>query len=254
MANANPFELTGRVALVTGGNGGLGRSIALAFARAGADVAILGRNPQKNAAVLKELEAIGVRSTAIQTDITDSAQIEPAVASAEKALGPIGILVNNAGIGVVGRSLELSLEDWNRVVAINLTACFLMAKAAAASMVKRKSGKIINISSMYGLFGNAMAPSYSATKGALIQLTRSQAIEFAPHNIQVNVIAPGYFETDLTAPLKELPFLQQVIARTPAGRWGQPDECGGAAVFLAAQASDFVTGATLVVDGGYSIY
>jgi 2-dehydro-3-deoxy-D-gluconate 5-dehydrogenase len=254
MPPANPFDLTGRVALVTGGNGGLGRSMALAFARGGAAVAILGRNEEKNHCALKELEATGARAIAIAADATDEARIEPAFDRVEKELGPVSILVNNAGIGVIKPSLEASLEEWNRVMDINLTACFLFSKAAASRMAKRKTGKIINISSMYGLFGNAVASSYSASKGALVQLTKSMAIELAPHNIQVNAIAPGFFETDLTAPLKLLPFCQQVIARTPAGRWGHPDECAGAAVFLAAPASDFVTGATLVVDGGYSIY
>jgi 2-dehydro-3-deoxy-D-gluconate 5-dehydrogenase len=253
MTESNPFDLSGRVALVTGGNGGIGRSIALGFAQAGADVAIIGRNKQKNDAVLAELKSVGVRSAALETDLTDQKQIEPAFAQVENTLGPVDILVNNAGIGLIGSSLEVSLEDWNRVMDINLTACFLLSKAAGISMAKHKAGKIINISSIYGLFGNPVAASYSASKGALIQLTKSMAIELAPSNIQVNVIVPGYFHTDLTAPFESTPFYQESINRTPAGRWGDASELAGAAVFLAAHASDYVTGASIVVDGGYSI-
>jgi 2-dehydro-3-deoxy-D-gluconate 5-dehydrogenase len=253
MSQSNPFDLSNRVALVTGGNGGIGRSIALGFAQAGADVAIIGRNKQKNDAVLADLKAFGVRSSAFEADLADHNQIEPAFAQAEKVLGPVSILVNNAGIGLIKPSLEASLEEWNRVMDINLTACFLLSKAAGNSMVKRKAGKIINISSIYGLFGNPVAASYAASKGALIQLTRSMAIELAPSNIQVNVIAPGYFHSDLTAQFKATPFYRETIKRTPAGRWGDTVELAGAATFLASRASDYMTGATLVVDGGYSI-
>ncbi len=216
-------------------------------------MAILGRNEQKNKKTLAELEATESRSIAIQADITDTAQIAPAVTRVEKELGPISILVNNAGISVIKPTLEVSLEDWNRVIEINLTACFLLSQAAGISMAKRKAGKIINIASIYGLFGNTVAASYSASKGALIQLTKSMAIELAPANIQVNVIVPGYFHSDLTAQFKLTPFYQETIKRVPAGRWGETEELAGTAIFLASQASDFMTGASLVVDGGYSI-
>ena len=172
----------------------------------------------------------------------------------EDKLGPVSILVNNAGITVLAGVLDQTPEDWDKVIETNLSACFLLSKFAAQSMVKRRQGKIINIASMYSLFGSGVVPSYSAAKGALVQLTKSMAIELAPHNIQVNAIAPGWFETDLTASVKTKPFVYELImARTPAGRWGHPDECAGAAVFLASRASDFVTGATICVDGGYSI-
>jgi NAD(P)-dependent dehydrogenase (short-subunit alcohol dehydrogenase family) len=139
------------------------------------------------------------------------------------------------------------------VIETNLNACFLLSKLAAQSMVKQRRGKIINIASMYSLFGSGSVPSYSAAKGALVQLTKSMAIELAPFNIQVNAIAPGWIETDMTAPVKTMPQNQEIITRTPAGRWGNPDECAGTAVFLASRASDFVTGATICVDGGYAI-
>jgi 2-dehydro-3-deoxy-D-gluconate 5-dehydrogenase len=252
MPDLKLFDLSGRVALVTGGNGGIGRSIALGFAEAGASVAILGRNAEKNKKVLGEVGSRGARGIAIQADIADVAQIEPAVARVERELGPMGILVNNAGIGLIKPSLEVPLEEWNRVIEINLTACFLLSQAAGRLMAGRKRGKIINISSIYGLFGNAVAPSYSATKGALINLTKSMAIELAPVNVQVNAIVPGYFRTELTDAFKDKPFYNELIRRVPAGRWGEPEELAGAAIFLASTASDFVTGTSVVVDGGFA--
>jgi 2-dehydro-3-deoxy-D-gluconate 5-dehydrogenase len=246
------FDLSGRSALVTGGNGGIGRSIALAFAESGASVAILGRNPAKNKKVLAELEKAGARAIAIEADISDKAQIEPSVARAARELGSVDILVNNAGIGLINRSLQVTLEEWDRVLAINLTACFLMSQAAGRLMAGRKIGKIINISSIYGLVGNALAPSYSATKGALIQLTKSMAIELAPLNVQVNAIVPGYFHSELTDRFKHEPFYNELIRRVPAGRWGETEELAGAAIFLASNASNFVTGTSVVVDGGFS--
>ncbi len=165
----------------------------------------------------------------------------------------MSILVNNAGIGAVGGVLDQAPEDWDRVIETNLNACSLLSKLAAASMVKQRRGTIINIASMYAIFGAAFAPSYSAAKGALVQLTKSMAIELAPFNIQVNAVAPGFIETDLTEFIKTTPGYQEVIARTPAGRWGNPDEVAGTAGFLASQASDFVTGTSVVVDGGYAI-
>jgi 2-dehydro-3-deoxy-D-gluconate 5-dehydrogenase len=250
----NPFDLTGSVALVTGGNGGLGRSMALGFAKAGAAVAIFGRNEKKNNAVLAELQAAGSRALALRVDMTKDSERDAAFAQVEKTLGPVHVLVNNAGLGVFKPALAETREGWIETLDINLTSMFLMSKTAALSMLKRKAGKIINIASMYSLFGSGAVPAYSASKGAVVQLTKSLAIEFAPHHIQVNAIVPGFFETDMTAPIKSMPLYQEVIHRTPAGRWGNPDECAGAAVFLAGAASDYVTGASLVVDGGYSIF
>jgi 2-dehydro-3-deoxy-D-gluconate 5-dehydrogenase len=254
MGQSKLFDLSGRVALVTGGNGGIGRSIALAFADAGASVAILGRNPEKNRRALAELLEIGVRALAIEADITDRAQIEPAVARVEREFGSVDILVNNAGIGLIKPSLQVPVEEWDQVLAINLTACFLMSQAAGRRMAKRKLGKIINISSIYGLFGNAVAASYSTTKGALINLTKSMAIELAPVNVQVNAIVPGYFRTELTDGFEDKPFYDELIRRVPAGRWGEPEELAGAAIFLASHASDFVTGTSVVVDGGFAAF
>ena len=248
------FDLNGRVAVVTGGNGGIGRGIALGLAEAGAAVAVLGRNDEKNQRVLSELKAIGVPSMAVKIDVTNRAGLEPALEKVERELGSVSILVNNAGnVSLSGGVLQEKPQDWDNVIETHLNAAFLLSKLAAGSMLRRKSGKIINIASMYSLFGSGLVPSYSAAKGAMIQLTKSMAIELAPHNIQVNAIAPGWFETDMTAPVRAMPMNDEILARTPAGRWGQPEELAGTAVYLASRASDFVTGTTVYVDGGYSI-
>jgi 2-deoxy-D-gluconate 3-dehydrogenase len=248
------FDLSGLVAVVTGGNGGIGRGIALGLAEAGAAVAVFGRNEQKNQRVLSELKKIGVPSIAVKVDMTDRAGLEPALQKVEAELGGISILVNNAGnVSLSGGVLHEKTEDWDSVIETQLNSVFLLSKLAAASMLRRKAGKIINIGSMYSFFGSGLIPSYSAAKGAIIQLTKSMAIEFAPHNIQVNAIAPGWIETEMTAPVHSMPLNDEILARTPAGRWGQPEEVAGTAVYLASRASDFVTGATIRVDGGYSI-
>jgi len=248
------FDLTGQVAVVTGGNGGIGRGIALGLAEAGAAVAVLGRNVEKNQRVLSELKSIGVPSIAVRLDVTDRAALEPALNKVESELGAIGILVNNAGnASLSGGVLNERPEDWDNVIETQLNAVFLLSKLAAKSMRNRKHGKIINIASMYSFFGSGLVPSYSAAKGAIVQLTKSMAIELAPYGIQVNAIAPGWIETDLSAPVRKMPLNDEILARTPAGRWGQPEELAGTAVYLASRASDFVTGTTLRVDGGYSI-
>jgi 2-deoxy-D-gluconate 3-dehydrogenase len=249
------FDLTRRVAIVTGGNGGIGRGIALGLAGAGAAVAIFGRNEEKNHRVYSELKAIGVPAMAVKVDLTDRAALEPACIRVEKELGGISILVNNAGnVSLSGGVLNEKPEDWDNVIETQLNAVFLLSKLAAHSMLRRQQGgKIINVGSMYSFFGSGLVPSYSAAKGAIVQLTKSMAIELAPHNIQVNAIAPGWIETDMTAPVHTMPLNDEVLSRTPAGRWGQPEEIAGTAVYLASRASDFVTGETIRVDGGYAI-
>jgi len=253
MASPKMFDLSGRVAVVTGGNGGIGRGIALGLAEAGAAVAVLARNEEKNAKVLAELKAHGVEAMTLRVDVTRRAELRPAIEKAGSTLGPVDILVNNAGIAVWGSVLKLTAEDWDRVLETNLTACFLLSQIAGQSMVKRKRGKIINIASEYAIFGSPGVPPYSAAKGGLVQLTKSMAIEMAPHNVQVNGIVPGWIWSEMTAPVKSTPLYDEIIIRTPAGRFGEPEELAGAAVFLASSASDFVTGTLVFVDGGYAI-
>jgi 2-dehydro-3-deoxy-D-gluconate 5-dehydrogenase len=253
MAAPEIFDLSGRVAAVTGGNSGIGRGIALGLAKAGAKVAVLARNEERNRAVLDELRALGAARMAVKLDVTDRGSLAPAMEQVERALGPVDILVNNAGIAIPGGVLKAEVAGWDRVIETNLNACFLLAQIAARSMAPRRRGKIINIASEYARFGNGIAPSYAASKGGLIQLTKSMAVELAQHGIQVNAIIPGWIESDMTAPIKGRPFYDEIIKRTPAGRFGTPEECAGAAIFLASPASDFVTGATIFVDGGYAI-
>lgn len=244
--------------MVTGGNGGIGRAIALGFARAGASVAILARNEERNQQVLSELRDIGVPATGLTLDVTERASFAGVIAEVESELGGIGILVNNAGIGIPsGGVLQESDEIWDRTIETNLTSCFVLSRLVAKSMAERRRGKIINLASMYSYFGSGIVPSYSAAKGGIVQLTKSMAVELAPHNIQVNAIAPGWVATQMTAVIRDDPnfaaFNDMILARTPAGRWAEPEEMAGTAVFLASEASDFVTGTTIPVDGGYSI-
>ena len=257
MDSNNLFDLKGHVAVVTGGNGGIGRSLALGYASAGAAVAILGRNEEKNRRVLDELREIGHPAMALSIDLTHRDQLEPAILEIESALGPVSSLVNNAGIASLsGGILQESAEDWDCVIETQLNSVFLLSKIAAKRMSERMAGKIINIGSMYSYFGSGLIPSYSAAKGAIVQLTKSMAIELAPYNIQVNAIAPGWFKTDMTAPVRSAEMKEmndEIVARTPTGRWGEPDELVGTAIFLASHASDFVTGVMIPVDGGYSI-
>jgi len=248
------FGVTGRVAVITGGNGGIGRAIALGLGQAGASIAVLARNEDKNDATLAELRASGVPSLALRLDVTDRAALAPAMAQVEAELGPVDVLVNNAGIAKAsGGVLNETAETWDLTLETHLNACFLLSQIAARSLVSRKRGKIINLASMFSIFGGARVPSYSAAKGGVVQLTKSMAIELAPHNIQVNAIAPGWIETDLTALARNSPMNEAILSRTPANRWGRPEDLIGAAVFLASAASDFITGITMPVDGGYSI-
>jgi 2-deoxy-D-gluconate 3-dehydrogenase len=257
MANPKMFDLSGEVAVVTGGNGGIGRGIALGLAEAGASVAILARNEQRNRDTLTALKQVGVPAMALRLDVSDRKSLKPALEAVERDLGPIDILVNNAAFAILKGVLDHSEEDWDSVMETNLTSCFILSQHAARSMIPRKAGKIINVASVGGFKGTPISPSYGVSKGGLLQLTRCLAIELAPHNIQVNSIAPGWTTTDMTDWIrndaKYAVVKDEMITRTPAGRFAEPSEMAGAAVFLASHASDFVTGADIIVDGGFFI-
>jgi 2-deoxy-D-gluconate 3-dehydrogenase len=253
------FDLSGQVAIVTGGNRGIGRSIALGLASAGASVAIFSRNAERNRAMVAELENSGSRAMAVVLDVTERDTLAPVFAKVEAELGPVDILVNNAGnADISGGVLNQSEAGWDNAIATHLDSTFLLSKLAATSMTARKRGKIINLASMYSIFGAAALPSYGAAKGAIVQLTKAMAVELAPHGIQVNAIAPGWIATEMTAVARDDPawaeFNSLLMTRTPAGRWGEADECAGAAVFLASPAANFVTGVVLPIDGGYSVF
>ncbi len=248
------FNLKGKVALVTGGNGGIGLGIARGLARAGAAVAVVGRNAGKNGPAVKELEALGVKAIGIVADVTDRKQVDRAVAETVAHLGGLDILVANAGTNIRKKPQDYTSEEWHQVVDTNLTSMFICCQAAHPEMVKRGGGKIVTIGSMTSLFGFDVAPIYAATKGAAVQLTKSLASAWAKDNIQVNSILPGWIDTDLTKRARQIiPTLHdKVVDRTPAKRWGVPGDFEGIAVFLCSDASDFVTGTAIPVDGGFS--
>ena len=242
------------MAIVTGGNGGIGLGMAAGLARAGAAVLIAGRNAGKNAAAVGQLQALGAKTAAVEADVTEQPACLRLVSAALDKFGRLDILVNNAGINVRKQPQELTLQDWNSVLDTNLTSAFVCSQAAFPAMVKAGGGKIINIGSMLSIFGVAFAAAYGASKGGMVQLTKSLAAAWAKDNIQVNAVLPGWIDTELTrAARREVAGLhERVLARTPAGRWGDPADFGGIAVFLASAASDFVTGTAIPVDGGYA--
>ena len=246
------FDLSGRVAIVTGGNGGIGLGMAEGLARAGATLMIAGRNAGKNAAAVKTLQALGATAAAVEVDVTQQPACQAMVATTLAQFGRVDILVNNAGINIRKQPQDYTLEEWKSVLDTNLSSAFLCSQAAYPAMLKSGGGKIINIGSMLSIFGAAFAGPYGASKGGIVQLTKSLACAWAKDNIQVNSVLPGWIDTELTrAARKEVAGLhERVLARTPAGRWGDPADFSGIAVFLASNASDFVTGTEMVIDGG----
>ena len=248
------FDLTGKVAIVTGGNGGIGLGMARGLARAGASVVIAGRNQAKSESAAREVETLGAKALAIAVDVTDKNAVASMVEATLKTFGRLDILINNAGINIRNPAHTLCLDDWRAVIDTNLTSAFLCAQAVYPAMKKAGGGKIINIGSMMSIFGAGFAPAYAASKGGIVQFTKAIASSWAADNIQANAILPGWIDTDLTRKAREqLPALNEnVLNRTPAKRWGTIDDLAGAAVFLASPASDFVTGTTIPVDGGYS--
>jgi 2-deoxy-D-gluconate 3-dehydrogenase len=248
------FDLSGKVALVTGGNGGIGLGMAKGLAGAGASVAIAGRNKKKAAAAREQLQALGAKAEFIEFDVVKQASCHAAVEATAKHFGRLDILVNNSGTTVRKQPEDITAEDWHLVLETNLTGALYCCQAAYPHLKRNGGGKIINIGSMMSLFGAAYAAPYAASKGAIVQLTRSLAIAWAKDNIQVNSILPGWVDTDLTRSAREqvAGLNEKVLARTPAQRWGDPSDFAGVAVFLAGPGSDFVTATTIAVDGGYS--
>ena len=250
-----PFDLIGKVAIVTGGNGGIGLGIAEGLAQAGAKLAIIGRNAEKSQTAAKVLsEQTGSEPLVLTADVAKPNEVKAAVETVKKHFGRIDILFNNAGINIRKPPQTLSLEEWHSVLGINLTGAFLMSQAVYPAMKQAGGGKIINIGSMTSIFGASFAVAYATSKGGIVQLTKSLALAWATDNIRVNAILPGWFVTELTerARTEVSGLYERVLARIPSGRWAQPKDIAGTAVWLASPASDYVTGIAVAVDGGYS--
>jgi 2-dehydro-3-deoxy-D-gluconate 5-dehydrogenase len=249
------FDLAGKVAIVTGGNGGIGLGMAKGLAEAGAAVIIAARDAAKSDAAAKELIALGAKAAFIAVDVTDAASCRALIDATVARFGRLDILINNAGINIRKAPASYSSEEWHRVLDINLTGAFLCAQAAYPALCQAGGGKIVNIGSMMSIFGAAFAAPYAASKGGVVQLTKALATAWAKDNIQVNAVLPGWIDTDLTREARRQieGMHERIEARTPARRWGEPRDMAGIAVFLSAPASDFITGATITVDGGYSV-
>lgn len=248
---AQLFDLGGKRALVTGGGTGLGRAMAHALAEAGAAVALAARRREKLAGCAEEIRALGGRAHALSCDLTRPESVRDAAREAEERLGGVDILVNNGGVSGEGWAAELPLERWSRVIETNLRGAFLMCQAIAPGMIERGGGSIVNVASVAGLIGVKMLSAYSASKGGLVQLTKTLALEWAKTGVRVNALAPGYFLTDINREFFGSGAGERLIrAHIPMGRVGRPEELKGAALFLASDASSFMTGAVLVVDGG----
>jgi NAD(P)-dependent dehydrogenase (short-subunit alcohol dehydrogenase family) len=228
--------------------------MALALAGAGADVAVAARAVAELEQTAHMIRALGRRAIVVPTDVADYAQVEALIERTAAELGRLDVLVNNSGVASVSPVAEMAPEEFRRTVEVNLIGVFNGCRAAAGRLIAQESGKVINLASVLGAAGLPGYAAYSASKGGVIALTRALGVEWARHNIQVNAIAPGWIETDMTAAVRSSPMNAEIIARTPAKRWGQADEIIGATVFLASRGANFITGATLPVDGGYSVY
>ena len=249
------FDLQGRIALVTGGNGGIGLGMARGLARAGAHVVIAARNADKSAAAVDGIERAGGSASAAQVDVADERSVTSLMDGIGSRHGRLDILINNAGINIRKPVHELSLAEWRQVIDTNLTSAYLCCHAAYPLFKRAGRGKIINIGSMMSIFGASFAPAYAASKGGIVQFTKATAIAWAPDNIQVNAVLPGWIDTELTQNARrEVNGLHdRVLSRTPAARWGTMDDMSGIAVFLSSREADFITGTAIPVDGGYSI-
>ena len=249
------FDLSGRVALVTGGNGGIGLGLARGLARCGAAVMVAGRDARKNAAAVEELSALGAKADSVVADITDEAAVGAVVDATAARLGGLDILVNNAGTNIRRRPEEYRLEDWRTVIDTNLTSAMLASRAAHPHLKRGGRGRVINNGSMLSIFGLPFHIAYAASKGGVVQFTKSLAVAWAADGITVNALLPGWIDTDLTRKARaDMPALNDnVLARTPMKRWGDPRDFEGVAAFLASDASAFITGTAIPVDGGFSV-
>ena len=249
------FDLTGKVMLVTGGNGGIGLGMGRGMAGAGASIMVAGRNEEKNAAAVAELQGMGVQADSVAVNITEPDSCEAMVAKTMERFGRVDCLVNNAGTAIRKQPEEYKLDEWHQVLDTNLHSAFVCSRLVYPHMKAQGGGKIVMIGSMMSIFGAPYSAPYSTSKGGIVQLGKSLAIAWAKDNIQVNTILPGWIDTALTQRAREQVdgLHEHILKRTPAGRWGHPDDHAGIAVFLASAASDYVTGTSIPVDGGFSI-
>lgn len=249
------FNLSGKTAVVTGASKGIGRSIALLLAQNGADIALLARNEKELAEVAREIEGIGRKACPVTVDLTDMDAIPKVIEKVYQQFGRIDILVNNAGMNIPKKVEEVTEEDWDQVIDINVKSVFFISKAVGKYMKAAEQGKIINVSSQMAFVGYYKRSAYASSKGAITQLTRSLSIEWAPYNINVNAVAPTFIETPMTRKmLDDKEFKEDVLSRIPLGRLAREEDLFGAFVFLASNASDMVTGQTLIVDGGWTVW
>ena len=249
------FDMTGKVAIVTGGGSGIGLGMARGLASHGVTVVVADFHAERSASAVQELQALGARASALDVDVSDDDAVRAMVRETVKLYARLDILINNVGTNVRATPDELSVDDWRKVMDTNLTSAFLASHLAYPEMKKVGGGKIVNVASIMAVFANPLAPAYVASKGGMVQLTKSCAIAWAKDGIQVNAVLPGFIDTDMGRDARRaIPGLEaRVVARTPAARYGRPDDLAGTAVFLCSSASDFITGAAIVVDGGYSI-
>ena len=250
------FDLTGKTAIVTGGNGGIGYGMASEIGKSGANVVITGRNSDKTKAAVNELKKSVDNVIGIDSDVSDESSIKDMIKTSYDAFGSIDVLINNAGIGIRELPENYNTDDWNKVININLTGAFLCSREVYPIMKSQGSGKIINIGSMTSIFGLDWAVAYASSKGGIVQLTKTLAVSWAKDNIQSNCILPGWIHTDLTQGIKDQfqDRYQQILSRIPSNRWGEPDDLAGTAVYLSSSASDYVNGVSIAVDGGYTSF